>query len=170
MWTASRIVPQSGRDESKTPRLCVCPEVACCFAAACFRPNRAVYVYRTAKPAGSVRPVGVWDSHITGERWLVPPVSMRLVSLIPAGVVHSVQWSSVNYHRATGLGASVATRAALFVIAVETLGAGVRDRAVAAYLRGRFKLPKDPHNFIEERTLRAINELAKSKSLTGVQS
>lgn len=146
-WTATRIVPMPEANESNTPRLCVCRDIAACFAARVFSIGRPVWVYRTRRPTGSVRPVGVWDAGITGERWLVPPVEMMLVGLIDQYTVSDIQWSSLMYVSKTWEPFNLSLRSACLIAAIDELGNTEPEREVAAYLRSRFKI-EDPHAFI----------------------
>lgn len=86
-WTAARVPPIFiGDSEPDTPRLCVCRTVAGCFAARLFA-KTDVYVYKTAIKRSGIKPVRVFDSLITGERWIIPPVEMVFVRKIPAELV-----------------------------------------------------------------------------------
>ena len=78
-WTARRIVPLRGPGEPTTPRLCVCRSVAACLAAAYLGPQ--VYVYGT-DPVRTNPPVDVHDAPLTGERWVVPPVKLTLLTVL----------------------------------------------------------------------------------------
>lgn len=90
-WTAAKITPPfKGESEPDTPRLCVSRTIAGCFAARLFSESD-VYVYKTAKKRSGVKPVGVPDALLTGERWIIPPAALVLDSVIPGPVVAEIQ-------------------------------------------------------------------------------
>jgi len=104
--------------EPDTPRVCVAPTVASCFAARLFAPE-AVAVYRSrAKPE---QPVGVWDQCITGEMWYTRPVKFRLHTLIREEVVSAIMRPILSYHTITGKRSSWRLRVCQFAIAVAEL-------------------------------------------------
>lgn len=88
VFSAVRRRPFVGSLEPGTPRLCVASSVARCFAARFFYPGRPVYVY-ASKERRAVNPGArlVWDIAVTRERWLIPPVSLSRVAVVPPGVV-----------------------------------------------------------------------------------
>lgn len=149
--------------ESNTPRLCVCDSIAGCFAARVFSIGKTVYVYRTRKPMGAVKPVGVWDAGITGERWLVPPVPLILVSAVHPFQVDDIQWSALTYVAKTGEPFNVALRSAQLVAAIETLGGTKAEREVVAFLKSRFKFD-DPHDFILAAMKDRLDKAAKRRA------
>lgn len=77
-------------DEADTPRLCVTKTVAGALAARVFLSGEPVNVYLT-EPCRTVRPVAVWDSVITGERWVVRRVTLHKVDEVPPEVVEGVR-------------------------------------------------------------------------------
>ena len=86
-WTVGRTAPRiMGPNEPTTPRLCVSPTIAGCLAARLWF-GCDIKVYRTTSMRSGVRPRGVWDALITGEHWLIPPVTMELYSVIPGVAV-----------------------------------------------------------------------------------
>lgn len=91
-WNVPRKRPTLiGPEEPLTPRLCVARSVAACFAARLFAKD--VHVYRTERVRRTVKPNGVYDAVITGERWLIPPVTMVKVATIP----RHVSWEIGGY-------------------------------------------------------------------------
>lgn len=88
-----RVVPFRSPREPETPRLCVGPSVASCFAARLFDEWQPVHVYRTSKPTRGIAPRDVWDSLVTGERWIIPPATLVKVQTIAPEVVRLA-----NYH------------------------------------------------------------------------
>lgn len=63
--------------EPDTPRICVCPSMIKCYIATNWEvANR--YVYRTVRRCSAVPAVGVYDSHITNEHWLLKPTTFKL--------------------------------------------------------------------------------------------
>jgi hypothetical protein len=95
-WVAARIVPPlAGAGEPRTPRLCVAPTVAGCLAARLWYRNMGPVVVYQTDPRSAIRPGfnRVWDAPLTGERWLVPPVTLHRVCEIPAkAVVDAMAW------------------------------------------------------------------------------
>lgn len=121
-WSAKRTPPTlMSKAEPKTPRLCVAESLAQCFCARLF--VRTVYVYRTERPRSGVKPVDVWDSWLTQERWLVPPVEMRLVGAVPTAVVQQVNGSTIRWLTATQSSPDALVKAQLFAGLVRTLDA-----------------------------------------------
>ncbi len=91
-------------DEPNISRICVCPTIAGCISAvwSCYGIARQkhVSVYRTLKQKHAVTPIGVADSHITGEVWLLKPAMFVRVgkidplSIFKLGKLNSVSGSS----------------------------------------------------------------------------
>lgn len=54
------------------------------------------YVYQT-EPRRSIKPVDVFDSLLTGERWIIPPVGLSLESIIPGPVVEQANGELYEY-------------------------------------------------------------------------
>lgn len=125
-WTAERIAPRMhGADEPDTPRLCVCPTVGGCLTARLMGGD--VFVYRTAKPRRANRPRSVHDAPITGERWLVPPVALELVEVLPGTILEPILGAVVS-HVQRHNGMSAAARARLYrrvIQAIEPAGVHV---------------------------------------------
>src|SRR5437764_1008740 len=71
--------------EPLTPRVCVEPSIAGALAAVLCVPRAYVYSVR----ARAVAPVGVWDASITGERWLIPPVTLSFVRCVDTRDVYA---------------------------------------------------------------------------------
>ena len=91
LWTARRICPTFiGSREPKTPRLCVGASIAACFAARLF--FHPVHVYQTTTQRRTLAPKDVYDSAITGERWLVPPVPMQRIMIVSREDVRGSQY------------------------------------------------------------------------------
>lgn len=122
-FTAERRPPRHmAQREPPTPRLCVAPSVAECFAAVLFGDCKPVYAYRTESPRRAVAPRGVWDECVTRERWLIPPVRMILERVIEADEVARAQTAVRLYHEATRKNSSLNVRVAQLAIASEVLG------------------------------------------------
>lgn len=92
VWTAKLQAPKwVGSSEPLTPRLCVGLHLAGCLAARWLDGQRDVYVYET-EPRRSINPGRlVWDSLITQERWIVPPVKLKHVFTIKAPFLNKGQ-------------------------------------------------------------------------------
>lgn len=141
-WTAGRHVPRYG-DEPAVPRLCVGRSVAACFAARLFV-RGPVFVYRTSERSG-LRPLGVPDAVLTGERWIVPPVQLELVRRIEhKEVVAASRWL-VALLREPGraCGPTALERMYAYGDAVRVLGAKESEktfvREVITYLESRYE-------------------------------
>lgn len=130
-WTAVRRPPKHRSvREPDTPRLCVAPTIAECFSAVLFNENKPVYCYRTAKKCRGVSPKNVWDSVVTREAWLIPPVQMVLARTIPTVDAQSAQEFVRLYHRLTRRNSSLRIRVAQLMCAASVLGeSAIRDRA-----------------------------------------
>lgn len=90
-WTAVRLAPiTKASSEPSTPRLCVAPTVAQALSAAWWRSGKPVSVYITEQRR-TVPPSGVWDACMTGERWIIPPVQLTLLTVIPAAAIEAAQ-------------------------------------------------------------------------------
>lgn len=110
------------RREPPTPRLCVAPSIAECFAAVLFSVGKPVYVYRTEKQRRAVTPRAVWDAVVTREGWLIPPVRMILDRVIAADDVDKAQTAVRLYHLENRRRSSLKTRVSQFAIAAELFG------------------------------------------------
>ncbi len=110
--------------EPNTPRLCVCPAVPNCFAAAMLvgLTGRAAHVYRTEKKVKGITPRDVWDAAITGERWLIPPMRLPYFATVDAADVKRVYEAVWWFHKATRQRASCSLRIAQLQIAWGVLG------------------------------------------------
>jgi hypothetical protein len=112
-----------GVAEPLTPRLCVAPTIASCFAATLFDMDKPVYVYRTATTRRGVKPVKVWDQPITGERWIVDRVEMVRIETISAALADQVNDPIRFYHmRQPNKGTGVKLRVAQLAHAINVLG------------------------------------------------
>lgn len=119
-FVADRRVPSHyDPREPEVPRLCVCINVARCFAARLF--SNQVYVYRTAKPRRANRAI-CWDQLVTRERWLVPPAPMVLVDTVPAEQVFMCTELTRQYHHATRKKSDICTRLCQLWISATSLG------------------------------------------------
>lgn len=128
VFVAKRRAPKHmSQNEPSTPRLCVAPTIARCFAAVLFKEFRPVYCYRTEKPCKAVKPRNVWDQVVTGEHWLIPPTRMILDRVIDVTEATRAQWLVREYHCETGKNAGLFTRVAQLAIASEVVGTD-RDR------------------------------------------
>lgn len=88
-WTAERRAPQiRASSEPDTPRLCVAGSVAQALAAVWWTRDVSVYV---TEPRRTVPPAGVFDACMTGERWIVPPVRLHLLCVIPFAAIDQAQ-------------------------------------------------------------------------------
>jgi hypothetical protein len=144
-WTARRVVPLCPPEEPRTPRLCVASSVARCFAARLFVTD--VYAYRTAKPRSALPPRGVWDSRVTQERWIVPPVEMECVMCLPFETV----WRACEgtYRRVEKtMSASWETRIRALGDATEALGPELSSRGDREFVARMLE-------FIDERAKKA---------------
>jgi hypothetical protein len=87
-----------------------------------FYRNKPVHVYCTLLPRRAVNPRGVWDKVITGERWLIPPVEMKLVEIIPEDLADRVHCAIRLYHQCTKQKSSLRLRLAQYAVAIKVLG------------------------------------------------
>jgi hypothetical protein len=88
-----------------------------------------VHVYTTE--AKGITPRGVWDAPITGERWLIPPMTLRQVRVIDRATVLSVTTRTLQYHRITGQPSNVRLKLCLFARALEVFpGSALENRIV----------------------------------------
>ncbi len=143
--------------EPLTPRLCVCDTVAACFAAVLFPDRRPVFVYRTQTPRRAVRPVGVWDQVITGERWLIPPVRMVRVAVIPRTAVANATAAIRLYHEATRKCSTAQLRVAQYAVATAALGpeyTSPRERRLVNRFCRKLGVGGDPEDFILTQAVR----------------
>lgn len=150
--TAERRTPlYADPKEPPTPRLCVCPSVPACLAARLF-PVRELYVYRTERPLRGVSPVGVWDSLITKERWLIPPAKLVRVGTITEEEVHEAQGDIRRFHRMTRKHSSHRLRVAQLEMAWRVLEGKFpiqRERRFSQRLCRMFLEGVEPVEFIE---------------------
>jgi hypothetical protein len=150
-WVAGRRSPSAPSEkEPAVPRLCVCPTIPACFAARLFDRDLDVYVYRTEKPQRSVTPKDVWDQVITGERWLVPPVSMVRVDVIDRITNGKINEAIRAYHVITKGNSSCGLRVAQYARAVEVLGGTKRELRLVAKMRELWEID-DPETYILEK-------------------
>jgi len=88
-WQAERRPPITrAKSEPLTPRLCVSDSVARALAACWWTRDVAVYVTEERR---TVPPSGVFDAVLTGERWVIPPVRLSLVGVIPFWAIDEAQ-------------------------------------------------------------------------------
>ena len=139
--------------EPLTPRVCVAPTIAACFAAVLFRTHRPVYVYRTESPRRAVMPVGVWDQFLTRERWLVPPVTLVRDRIIQPDQVAACQSLIGEFHKYTGTNSDIVLRFAQFAIAVDVLGGTDFEKRFVHGLMKKWEWD-DPRNVIIGRYLK----------------
>lgn len=119
-WRCDLLAPSRSPKEPPTPRLCVCPTVAGCFAARLFRPV-AVHVY--AVHCRGVRPPkSVWDRDVTGERWVVHRAVLRRERTVPAYQVARIVGLIREYHLLTRQKSTLKLRVAQYAIAAAVLG------------------------------------------------
>lgn len=130
-WTAVRRCPRHrSQSEPDTPRLCVSPTVAECFAAVLFKKCKPVYCYQTEKKCSGITPRNVWDSVVTREAWLIPPVSMVLSKTIASVDVQAAQEFVRLYHTTTRRGSTLHVRVAQLMCAANVVGCEwIRERA-----------------------------------------
>jgi hypothetical protein len=113
--------------EPPTPRLCVAPSIAACLSARLFPDYKHIYVYR--RLARGIKPTGVWDAFITGERWLIPPMHLAEFCCIPYYVVHELQDPLKKYFKLTKAKAcNWKVRLACYALAAQTLGCVTKRR------------------------------------------
>lgn len=87
-WVADRRPPLiRAPSEPATPRVCVAPTVAQALAAVWHLRPASVYV---TEPRRTLPPSGVFDQALTGERWVVPPVRLHLLGVIP---LEALRWA-----------------------------------------------------------------------------
>lgn len=113
--TVQRRVPERGKKEPNTPRLCVSDTIPRCLAGRLFPVGKDIHVYRTDKPVRGISPNGVWDSCITDERWLIPPQKLYHVDTINGDCVKEIQailWEVVRARR----GANIRIRASYYAM------------------------------------------------------
>lgn len=152
--TAQRRLPRwPANKEPPVPRLCACRTLAGCFAARLFTLTRDVHVYSTLKPVGSNEPKSVWDALITSERWIVPPLTLHKVQIVPAEQAMKAQ--AVAHLRASYRFKSTwRTRIAQRAIAYTVLGGPAWEgRMLQKWLR-TWLSSQDP----EEYCLRLLDE------------
>jgi hypothetical protein len=91
-WVAQRRAPLIRADsEPETPRLCVAPSVAQALVAVWWFRDVTVYITPMRR---TVPPSGVFDACMTQERWIIPPVKLTRVGVIPFDSIHPVQLES----------------------------------------------------------------------------
>lgn len=155
-FTPARLTPKTlGVKEPPVPRLCVCADIAGCFAAALFHRFGPVFVYRTEKPCRTVEPRDVWDSVITGERWLIHPARMILVQTIEPKTVRLAQGDVWEYHKLTRKNSNLFLKLAGLVRASEVLGTKIRRQK---RVRDAMKIAgiENAEDFIIRKTLEAL--------------
>ena len=135
MWAVRRPPLLRTAAEPTTPRVCVSPDPAGCFAAILLPMGSAGYVYAAERRA--VAPVGVWDRAVTGERWLVPPVALVLDRVVPPDTVrdiHAATW--LRFELTPRRSPSWSVRLAQYIVAARVLR--VRHKWAVEYFESRF--------------------------------
>lgn len=141
IWTAKRHVPEvADSKEPPTPRLCVGPTIASCFGARLFEGD--VFVYQTV-PRKANEPRGVWDSFMTREKWIVPPVDLNLHSVIPAQTVDRVNWCIRLFHEETGRQATLTLRFAHALLLIKEFGTKWEREEWAPFLESKLGVKTD---------------------------
>ena len=59
--------------ERAEERICVAPSIEHCLTAVPYVPGDTFAIYRTHQKCRAEPPVGIYDSHITGEGWIQEP-------------------------------------------------------------------------------------------------
>lgn len=77
-------------DEPRVARLCVCPTVSGCISAVLGMFD-SFWVYRTMRKCRGVIPWKVCDSKITGEQWLLQPVTFIRVGRLNKELVDEIE-------------------------------------------------------------------------------
>lgn len=109
-----------GAAEPPTPRLCVAPTLGGCFAARLFDCSKPVHVY--VCKCRAIRPRSVWDAPLTGERWVIPPMTLWWHALLGPALVMQAQWLSYEYHRVSGKPSDLRMRLCQYALALAVLG------------------------------------------------
>lgn len=130
--------------------MCVCPSIAACFAARLF--IGAVHVYRTESKRNGIRSRKVWDELITGERWLVPPVAMVKVRVIPAAEVAEIFAAVRLYHQHTRRHSDLRLRLAQFALAIRALDHRPREGRLIARMAECWGIG-DPEEYLLNRAI-----------------
>lgn len=110
------------RGEPDTPRLCVADSIAGCFASRLYNPRRPLFVYRTRRAMSGISPIGVWDSELTGERWLRPPTILICCEVLSAAIVRDAQSLIYGFHEITGRRGCIDSRIVALCEAYAALG------------------------------------------------
>ena len=117
-FVSSLCLPKVVSDkEPPVPRLCVGPSVASCFAARMFTIN-PIYVY--ACFCSAVKPKGVWDCVLTGERWVIHRQVLFHYCTISRDVNLKITYYDRVFHM-SGAKCNHKRRAATYARAVEEL-------------------------------------------------
>lgn len=66
-------------DEPSGNRICVSPTIEQCITAIPYDPFCVLKIYRTKDKVKALRPIGVFDSKITKEGWLLEPTTFVLL-------------------------------------------------------------------------------------------
>lgn len=122
--TVRRQVPViADKREPATPRLCACPAVPNCVAAAnLVSSKKPVHVYRTPKPVRGITPKDVWDGVITDERWLIPPMELEHFATIGVSEVAAILEPVFWFIRITAKNVGIKGRIAVQLLAWDVLG------------------------------------------------
>lgn len=154
-WQAVRMCPRVPDGEPRTPRLCVAESIAGCFAATVFCHGGPVYVYCNERPRRAVTPRGVWDSCITQERWLIPPVRMVLARIIDPETVIDAQRDILQFHREACQMSDHWLRIAQYAIALDVLGGGQWEVKFITNALHRLNMG-EPREYIRSRMASAL--------------
>jgi len=140
-----------GEKEPRTPRLCVAPTVAACFAARLFEKSAPVRVY--AGEFSAIKPCSVWDAKITGERWAIPPHKLTHVHTVPADIVLRTTAAHTLYHGVTKRPSDARLRVCQYAIAVQYLGGtAFEEQFVADWLK--YLRIDDPEEYVVSRAIK----------------
>lgn len=148
---ARRVPRVAASSEPSTPRLCVGPSIASCFAARLFVGK--VYVYATETKRSAIRPTRVWDQLITGECWLIPPARLVKVQEIDQGMVAEIFAAVRLYHGCTRKRADFRTRIAQFAIAISNLPHNQREAWLVSTFSERWGIGANPEEYLLNRAI-----------------
>ena len=109
-------------NEPETPRLCVSPWVVLCLSSSLPRPGRPVFAYRTTRPIRGVNPVGVWDSYLTRERWIVNKMTLEKFAVISPEATYGMSAPFIEYYSRNKKPAGLFGRMSFIVLANESVG------------------------------------------------
>lgn len=122
--------------ETHTPRLCVAPTIAACFAARIFN-HGPVYVYKTIKPVNAVKPINVWDQCITKERWLIEG-TLNLYTIISNHICEEAYTSLKILYQIKKMRSSLRIRACQY------------NEIVNTFKKHNVRISKSEQNYIDD--------------------